>query len=141
MIAARLDLMAFHSNKQTKRADATSATPAQPALGYLLTSAHTLRMGFNLRPFVKDIYQNFHKVISHHSKENPLRVSLHMRRADSCYHHHSGYTTNASAPDSIPQVSGKRMCYNTSVYMNGLRRVQRLSERPLDELAFSRFFS
>jgi hypothetical protein len=108
---------------------------ALPALGYLLSFAHIARIRFNRQPPIRDAYNKHIERVSNNSSsgtDGVVRVSLHMRRADSCSHGEKGYAMNASKLDSVAQNSAKRLCYDTSVYIDALRRVEKLSGKPLD---------
>ncbi len=53
----------------------------------------------------------------------PLRVSIHMRRADACMA--NGKLVQEPSPlDSVAQQFAQRKCYATSVYMDALQRVK-----------------
>lgn len=120
------DMFDFYNRSKT-------LDPNLPALGYLLLFSHIARISFHRNPPVLGFYQNHSKSIMNVPKQpNQISVSIHMRRADSCGHQRSGYETTSSALDSIAQVSGKRMCYATSVYLEALRRIQKESGRPVD---------
>jgi hypothetical protein len=93
---------------------------------YLLHLSHMSRIAFNIRPFVLRMYEQRLKVIR--SKvavtSQVLRVSLHVRRGDACAHALSGYSKKHSPLSSKAQWSGSRLCYDTSVYMKVLSRIQ-----------------
>jgi hypothetical protein len=55
-----------------------------------------------------------------------------MRRAESCDHQRSGFEMEALPLDSIAQVSGRRLCFDLSVYMNVLQRIQKITAKALD---------
>eukprot|EP00548_Thalassiothrix_antarctica_P016932 CAMPEP_0194193268 /NCGR_PEP_ID=MMETSP0154-20130528/73963_1 /TAXON_ID=1049557 /ORGANISM="Thalassiothrix antarctica, Strain L6-D1" /LENGTH=399 /DNA_ID=CAMNT_0038917367 /DNA_START=181 /DNA_END=1377 /DNA_ORIENTATION=- len=98
---------------------------------YLLIFAHMTRIAFNIRSHIIDSYQAQIKTIAPSqgkSKEETLRVAMHIRRGDSCDHALSGYQKKASPLNSRAQVSGHRYCYETAVYMNALERVHSLSD-------------
>lgn len=101
-----------------------------PALGYLLSFAHIVRIGFNRQtPILNTYKRHIQRVVaSSPSTDRVIRVSLHMRRADSCDHRKDGYEETASELDSNAQQSGYRLCYATGVYMDALYRVQALAE-------------
>ena len=114
-------------------------------MDHLLVFAQLARMHFNIRKPIVDSYTKYHRVEipegygGQSDVDEPLRVSLHVRRADSCEHERQGsdessrYLSKASSIDSHAQVTGKRNCYETAVYMDGLRRVLELaSGRPLE---------
>eukprot|EP00546_Thalassionema_frauenfeldii_P019991 CAMPEP_0178897402 /NCGR_PEP_ID=MMETSP0786-20121207/1724_1 /TAXON_ID=186022 /ORGANISM="Thalassionema frauenfeldii, Strain CCMP 1798" /LENGTH=568 /DNA_ID=CAMNT_0020567943 /DNA_START=17 /DNA_END=1723 /DNA_ORIENTATION=+ len=98
---------------------------------YLLLFSHFSRIGFNLRSHILDVYRHREKTIPTSSSEQEndiLRVALHVRRGDSCGHSLNGYEKEHSPLDSVAQVSGIRMCYETSVYMDALSRIQSLAK-------------
>lgn len=127
-------------------------------LGNLMLFAHITRMMFNRRPFLDAIYQEkvtslpgLSSVRGKASKKSskiqndggndsdnvigpgdPFIVALHMRRGDSCGEEHP-YQQKASPLDSPAQMGSDRMCYQTSVYMDGIRRIRQLvpKTRPL----------
>ena len=106
-----------------------------PGLGHLLMFSHINRMRFNRQPPVRDFYsRHVDTTPSKNSRDETtvLRVSVHMRRADSCGHKMSGYETEPSTLDSTAQPSSLRMCYDTGVYMKQIQRIQRESARPLE---------
>lgn len=126
--AIRLDLQTYLNRSHPD--DATL-----PALGHLLMFSHVARLRFNRQPTLRRIFEEHITTVhtfQNHTNANILRVSVHMRRADSCDHKRRGYQSKASSLSSRPQVSGVRRCYATSVYMNALRRVQRMSQRPME---------
>lgn len=75
------------------------------------------------------IYQTRLKTIDNTKGTNntELRVAMHFRRGDSCRHETEGYATTASAFDSPAQFSSMRLCYDTQVYIDALKRVIRLA--------------
>ncbi|KAL7444910.1 LOW QUALITY PROTEIN: hypothetical protein ACHAXM_009632 [Skeletonema potamos] len=101
-------------------------------LDYLTSMAHLLRIQFNRRqPLIeitnRAVVFNAKKEENNAQKEGlipPLRVSLHLRRADSCNHGLKESKKEASSLFKSPQPTPLRVCYETSVYMNALRRVQ-----------------
>jgi len=106
-----------------------------PALGYLLSFAHMTRIGFNRQPPIRDAYKkHIERVVAMAPPtDRVLRVSLHIRRSDSCGdagkgHAMDGYQKKASELDSIAQTTDKRMCYDTGVYMDALLKVQELAK-------------
>jgi len=105
------------------------------AYDYLLLFSHFSKIGFNLRSHILDAYKQKVKTIptdlteqENIRKDNILRVALHIRRGDSCGHSLHGYERKPSPLDSIAQVSSVRMCYDTSVYMEALSRIQMLAK-------------
>lgn len=103
-----------------------------------VTFAHVLRIIFNRRFTVRDIYDG-HLATEHPSNGTRpssttannsttttiWRVSVHMRRADACRHESEGSFRRRPSPiDSTAQYSWARVCYATSVYMDALRRVR-----------------
>lgn len=126
------------------RDESRSFGTPRPAVDHLLVFAQLARMHFNIRKPIVDSYARYHRIeipegYAGQSDAEPLRVSLHVRRADSCEHEIQGsgetsrYLSKASSIDSHAQVTGKRNCYETAVYMGGLRRVLELaSGRPLE---------
>jgi hypothetical protein len=120
------DVKFFQSSHQQRNANNL------PALGYLLSFAHFVRMRFHLQPFFfHDVYERrLRRSVNNNNKKEQqdsntvLKVSLHMRRADACNHKREGYETQPTPLDSPAQVSGMRKCYATSVYMDALQRVQ-----------------
>jgi len=121
------------------------------SLGYLLMFSHVVRMVFNIRPFVKEIYaerltsvgKDGNSELSPASKigkknarngnddnEEPFNVALHMRRGDSCHEPSpSEYQSYASPINSPGQTGADRHCYKTKVYMNALRKIRLLVPR------------
>lgn len=101
-----------------------------PALGYLLSFAHIARIDFNRQPPIRDAYKNHVErvVTTAPPMDREIRVSLHIRRADSCGGSENGYEKKASELDSIAQTGDKRMCYETGVYMDALLKIQELAE-------------
>ena len=103
---------------------------------YLLGFSHIYKIAFNLRPFLQNIYRSRVHTIPMGGNEEPqstshnaLRVSLHVRRGDACDRKKKGYHKVASALDSEAQTSGgKRLCYDTSVYLDALTRVHDLAK-------------
>lgn len=99
------------------------ATP----LEYLLAFAHISRIVFNLRAHMLAIYEERLKTVNHNVLfQQEFRVAMHVRRGDSCRHEKSGYQQSASPLHSPPQISMNRLCYDTKVYMDALKRVQEL---------------
>jgi hypothetical protein len=104
-----------------------------PALGFLLTFAHIARMRFNLQPLFRDLYpKRLRSTVHVESNDDALSVSVHMRRADSCYHRKEGFEELSSALNSTQQTTNHRLCYSTLVYMNALRRVESISNKTLN---------
>lgn len=111
-----------------------------PALGHLLTFAHILRIHFNRQPPLREAYRNAVRTYAGKGKTSaaststrrPLRVSLHIRRADSCGA--EGYEMAASPLDSPAQPTSTRKCYNTYVYIDALQRVEGMvgEDRPIE---------
>merc|ERR1712070_421664 len=61
-----------------------------------------------------------------------LNVALHVRRADSCMNFPpSAYKTKPSPLTELGQVSGRRFCYATSVYIEQLQKISEKYELPL----------
>jgi len=102
-------------------------------LDYLTSMAHFLRIQFNRRQPLIEITnravvfnaQNEEKDSQKEEQHQipPLRVGLHLRRADSCDNGRP-YRKEASSLFKSAQPSSLRVCYETSVYMNALRRLQ-----------------
>lgn len=111
---------------------------ALPALGHLLAMAHILRLRFNRQPPVREFCRNMirtynavpSRLSSNQEEVAPLRISLHLRRADSCDHERNSttYRKTTSQLDSPAQPSSLRKCYETAVYLNALRRVKKILE-------------
>jgi len=101
------------------------------ALSYILSFAHIARIRFNRQPPLLSTYSShIHRTPAATpttTTQNTLRVSLHIRRADACEHATTNYQLHASPIDSPAQVSGKRLCYATIVYINALKRIQELA--------------
>ena len=99
-------------------------------LDYLTSMAHFLRIQFNRRhPLIeitsRAIVYNVKTEEQDALKEeqtSPLCVGLHLRRADSCMNGNP-YRKEVSSLFKSAQPSSLRACYETSVYMNALRRV------------------
>mmetsp|Transcript_12496 Transcript_12496/g.19254 ORF Transcript_12496/g.19254 Transcript_12496/m.19254 type:complete len:538 (-) Transcript_12496:2903-4516(-) len=108
-----------------------------PALGNLLTFAHLARIRFNRQDLVRDFYTKKMESIAWNQSEissKALRVGIHIRRADACDHaDDESYEMEKSQLFSPAQVSGARLCYATSVYMQELRHVKDLAgdNRPI----------
>ena len=104
-------------------------------MGELLTFAHIMRILFNRRPFLNDIFQSHLTSISaktastststtRPSTFDPFGVSVHIRRGDSCTEKDPRrYQKKESPIDSPPQTSANRYCYLTSVYLNAIQRI------------------
>ena len=102
------------------------------ALSHLLTYADLLRMRFERRKFLRDLYAEKLQAVEHHAYrdgEVRLSVSIHIRRADSCGHKQKGFEMKASGIDSDAQPSSYRKCYDTSVYLDALKRVQAIANQ------------
>eukprot|EP00548_Thalassiothrix_antarctica_P011485 CAMPEP_0194162024 /NCGR_PEP_ID=MMETSP0152-20130528/79271_1 /TAXON_ID=1049557 /ORGANISM="Thalassiothrix antarctica, Strain L6-D1" /LENGTH=510 /DNA_ID=CAMNT_0038871889 /DNA_START=666 /DNA_END=2198 /DNA_ORIENTATION=- len=115
-----------------------------PALGNILTFAHIARMRFHRQVPIIELYrQHYKQVIGKKSvgSTNNLRVALHIRRADACDHQSEGYQQHKTPLDSPAQVSGKRLCYATSVYIEELRRVQSIIHRQQPEQTIDVYLS
>ena len=100
------------------------------ALDYLVAYAHISRITFNPRSHVRAIYKKHLRTIDNRngkSTDSLFQVSMHFRRGDSCEHEVTGYAKGASLLHSPAQVSGDRLCYETSVYMDALKRVIELA--------------
>ena len=126
--AIRDDIKAYLS-----KSDPDDAT--LPGLGHLMVFSHVARLRFNRQPTLRQVFDAHLTTVASQNRtttDNVLRVSVHMRRADSCDHKTKGFQKEASLLESIPQTSGVRMCYATSVYMKALQRVQKMSQRPLE---------
>lgn len=97
---------------------------AEP-MDYLLGLSQLSRVTFNLRSHVHEIYQRHLKTVDNNllATGNILRVALHVRRGDACRHERSGYEEEMSLLSSDGQVASKRVCYETGVYMDSLKRV------------------
>merc|ERR1719356_1177716 len=89
-------------------------------------------MQFNLQPSIT--WAIAHRLGQIHPDRRALRVSLHIRRADACKEVNDNelYASNPSTIDSGPQVSGKRLCYQTKVYIDKLNQISDLYRMPLD---------
>eukprot|EP00547_Thalassionema_nitzschioides_P003222 CAMPEP_0194215944 /NCGR_PEP_ID=MMETSP0156-20130528/18085_1 /TAXON_ID=33649 /ORGANISM="Thalassionema nitzschioides, Strain L26-B" /LENGTH=401 /DNA_ID=CAMNT_0038944589 /DNA_START=494 /DNA_END=1699 /DNA_ORIENTATION=- len=107
------------------------ASKQLPALGNLLAFSHLSRMIFNRQEVVRDFYEQKLESITRKqdgSTPETLRVGLHIRRADACEHaKEESYELHKSNLLSPAQVSGKRLCYATSVYMKELSYVRGLA--------------
>jgi len=110
------------------------------AKSQLLMFAHICRIYFNIRSPIIQSYQKYLTTIpaedapEEKNSNDVLRISLHVRRADSCEHETEGdgdrYFDKASELNSTAQVTGKRFCYNTAVYMNALQKAKKLAGGP-----------
>jgi hypothetical protein len=130
-------------------------------LGNLLMFAHITRIMFNRRPFLEEIYQAHLTSIAvpSSSTENdtkkvgkiktttdgsndatknndfdPFIIGLHMRRGDSCNEDSPQIYQKVPSPlDSPAQFGSNRMCYQTDVYLEAIRRIRQLvpNTRPL----------
>ena len=74
----------------------------------------------------------------HHTKHNlvddPFIVGLHIRRGDSCHEKRPKfYQHAASSLNSTAQIGTRRLCYQTHVYLDAVRRIRKLvpSGRPV----------
>jgi hypothetical protein len=95
-------------------------------LEYLLAFSHISRITFDLRPHMLEIYDKYLKTIDRttkHVANQSLRVSMHLRRGDSCRHETTGYEMIASPLHSPAQAGSYRRCYDTKVYMDALQNV------------------
>ena len=127
------------------------AGQALPAWDHLRVFSHLCRIQFNIRQPIVESYQKHLVTTSpsggtlagHPANDGdgngnayPLRVSLHIRRADSCEHEREGsggrYLNYSSHIKSHAQVSGQRRCYATAVYMRALNDVRTRSGRALE---------
>jgi hypothetical protein len=110
------------------------------ALGHLLALAHMSRIQFNRQITVVEFYRKYLKrkapPTSAGTKKESLRVSLHIRRGDACSTNpinKNNHMAEASPIHSPPQMTNIRKCYQTTVYLDALRRVQQLvPERQLE---------
>ena len=130
-------------------------------LGNLLMFGHITRIMFNRRPFLEEIYQAHLTSIAVPSSSteydtkkagriktttdvsddttknndvDPFIVGLHMRRGDSCNEDSPQlYQKEPSPLDSPAQFGSNRMCYQTDVYLEAIRRIRQLvpNTRPL----------
>ena len=130
-------------------------------LGNLLMFGHITRIMFNRRPFLEEIYQAHLTSIAVPSSSteydtkkagriktttdvsddttknndvDPFIVGLHMRRGDSCNEDSPQlYQKEPSPLDSPAQFGNNRMCYQTDVYLEAIRRIRQLvpNTRPL----------
>lgn len=100
-----------------------------PALGHFMTAAHVTRILFHRRPLTQQLFHNMTLTFGQETGTSTdsatliLRVSLHLRRADSCSNKQT-YESQPSSLDSPSQPTTTRKCYTTSVYINALQRVQ-----------------
>ena len=96
------------------------------AADHLRMMSHILRMLYNRQEPLRELSSKIRVYNRERKKESvtpPLRVSIHVRRADSCIG--SGDFLEEGSPlDSIAQPSSLRKCYTTSVYMNALQRLK-----------------
>jgi len=101
-----------------------------PAGQYLLSFAHIARMQFNMQPGLRSAYTKYTSIVN--PGVGQLRVGVHIRRSDSCsVLVQAGFKEQASKIDAGPQMTNVRLCYNTTVYINMLRRVKSLYNMPL----------
>ena len=141
------------------KADARIHGHTLPALDHLLVFAQIARMHFNIRKPIIESYEKHLVIIKPKSSASseeadtndtlPLRVSLHVRRADSCEQQKQDvdlktisdgklrHLQNASDINSPAQVTGKRYCYDTAVYMDALRRLQQHEQKQSLEIYLS----
>jgi len=118
------------------------------ALGNLMMFAHMTRLQFNRRPFLDKIYKEQLTAVevpkagnpgdgknqTNSHNEDPFIVSLHMRRGDSCGNPNpQEYESSASSLYSKAQTGGDRLCYQTEVYLQAVKRIRQLvpTNRPL----------
>lgn len=89
---------------------------------YLLTISYALKAFFQPSVQLEQIYTKHLTRIRRVSTSQtpPLRVALHVRRADSCYV--SGYSNSASPINASAQHFNARVCYAVSVYCSALTR-------------------
>jgi hypothetical protein len=95
-------------------------------LVYLIAFSQISRITFDLRPHMLDIYDKYLETIEKetmHSANDVFRVSMHLRRGDSCRHETTGYEMKASPLHSPAQAGSYRRCYDTKVYMDALQNV------------------
>eukprot|EP00929_Paragymnodinium_shiwhaense_P075197 TRINITY_DN38438_c0_g1_i1.p1 TRINITY_DN38438_c0_g1~~TRINITY_DN38438_c0_g1_i1.p1 ORF type:complete len:532 (-),score=106.59 TRINITY_DN38438_c0_g1_i1:41-1570(-) len=122
--ASEKDISETVAKLELLRSDATNELPAD---SYLLSFAHFLHMGFNIRPETRALYEEKLRTVkatAAAAEERPLKVALHVRRADSCRQlSRDQYETSASGLSSNAQVSGHRMCYQTRVYVAALKQI------------------
>ena len=95
-------------------------------LEYLLAFSQVSRITFDLRPHMLEIYDKYLETIEKETKgfaTDALRVSMHLRRGDSCCHETTGYELKASPLRSPAQSGSYRLCYDTKVYMDTLQNI------------------
>lgn len=113
-----------------------------PAVGHLLLFSHLLRMAFNRQPVAKELCQKVKAVegistdsLTSEQREGhanlrlrndleAVKVSVHIRRADSCSNAQTGFEMKASQLNSSAQPTNMRKCYALSVYMEALERAR-----------------
>lgn len=100
-----------------------------PADRYLLSFAHMSRIRFNLQPTIEKAYDQ--RLAELNPGKGSLRVALHIRRADSCNSTQADYAKEARPSNATAQVTGQRACFATTVYVNALRRIRDLYNKPL----------
>lgn len=131
---ARMKKILSNDITRYRKASRGRKANALPALGHLLSIAHMIRIRFNRQYALRSIFdsriQSYGKQIVDDKRK--LKVSLHLRRADSCWHQKDGYELEPWALDSPPQMSSTRVCYDTSVYMKALLRVEEMTGRPIE---------
>ena len=124
----------------------TLPTSSMSTLGQLTMFSHLIRMLFQPRPFLMDIYKeklttvipkrrNEERVDETNAGPSPFIVSMHMRRGDSCHFDDDKrqypYEQAASDLHSRAQTSNVRKCYQTSVYLQDLERIRNVL--PIDQ--------
>jgi len=100
------------------------------ALDHLRMMAHILRMLFNRQVPLRELSSMTRSFNANENEESqkqlvspPLRVSIHIRRADACMAN-GKLVKEASPLDSSAQQFALRICYATSVYMDALQRLK-----------------
>jgi hypothetical protein len=124
----------------------TLPTSSMSPLGQLMVFSHLIRLLFQPRPFLLDIYEEKLTTVkpTHEQQQDqtstapsPFTISVHMRRGDSCHFdddlQHYPYEREASSLQSPAQTSNVRRCYQTAVYLKVLERIRDLvpKNRPL----------
>jgi hypothetical protein len=109
------------------REHALTETNILPADDYLRSFAYIMHNSFHLQPSMLEVYKN--TVGERNPGLGDLKVSLHIRRADSCSSNE--YRNTPSSLDDRAQMTNVRQCYNNSVYVDALRRMKELYKRPL----------
>lgn len=102
------------------------------ALDHLRMFAHILRMLFNRQEPLRELSSRTRVFNANDNEQSqkqsdadaaPLRVSIHIRRADACMA--DGKLVQEPSPlDSVAQQFAQRKCYATSVYMDALQRLK-----------------